>query len=257
MGKLREGLPNGVYSGSMCRAGKSRGIPPDAVGHSPCGMRHTGKMEPGWGRGHVAFPDVESRTREGSGSRAFRCFGSQGRGKPVRREGSKDHEKSCRVVHHAADAVRIMGVRFRQRGIDLGTNGSCSFGHQDPGGGCLQQYGQAVRCGCHRIAVERPGGCAEKRGMLASGSTIEPSLQIHAQVLEYKKGNAVARTLLPMSGSTVLAVRAELRQGETVISTVESKRTISFGDKPLSRGMWKEIFSEVAEDVVNQLTRRT
>lgn len=97
----------------------------------------------------------------------------------------------------------------------------------------------------------------KKRGMLASGSTIEPSLQIHAQVLEYKKGNAIARILLPMSGSTVLAVKAELRQGETVISTVESKRTISFGDKPLSRGMWKEIFTEVAEDVVNQLTRRT
>lgn len=99
-------------------------------------------------------------------------------------------------------------------------------------------------------------------------------LIVNARIVEYERGNAFKRWLLPGWGTTVLAVEIEVEQGSadgavlpqvaaaasTVIpaSTAESvghvdaRRTVSIGGA-YTIGAWKSIMGDVAEDVVDEL----
>lgn len=94
-----------------------------------------------------------------------------------------------------------------------------------------------------------------KRGMLWTAKLGGKPYSLEAHILKYKEGSAPAR-LLPYAGDTVLVVRCELRDGGREIATIEAKRKIGFGSSTLSRGAWRKIFSDVAEDVITQATKK-
>lgn len=89
-----------------------------------------------------------------------------------------------------------------------------------------------------------------KENLLWSGSG--PNVAMDADIVEYEPGNAFKRWLLPGWGSTVLTVRATLRNGDRIVGTAESRRTISVGGG-YSIGAWRTIFGDVAEDLAEDL----
>lgn len=95
----------------------------------------------------------------------------------------------------------------------------------------------------------------KKRGMLWTKDAGGRQYTLEAHVVKYKKGSQPGR-LVPKMGDTVLVVKCDLKEGGTQIATIESKRTISFGDMLLARDAWRRIFTEVAEDVIAQATRK-
>lgn len=95
----------------------------------------------------------------------------------------------------------------------------------------------------------------KKRGMYWTKEAGGKQYLLEAHVVKYRKGTHPGR-LIPRMGDTVLVVKCELRDGDRQIATIESKRKIGFGDMLLSREAWRKIFSEVAEDVINQATRK-
>lgn len=108
------------------------------------------------------------------------------------------------------------------------------FGEIDPVGLLRDSLAEALR----------------KENLLWSGSG--PKITIDADIIEYEPGSAFKRWLLPGWGSTVLTVRAALRDGERIVGTAESRRTISIGGG-YSIGAWRTIFSDVAEDLAGDL----
>ena len=90
-----------------------------------------------------------------------------------------------------------------------------------------------------------------KEAMLWDGGN-NPKLVLNSKIVEYVKGNAFKRWLLPGWGSTVLIIQCDLRDGNKVVGSVEAKRTISIGGA-YTINAWKTIFSSVAKDVVKDL----
>lgn len=95
----------------------------------------------------------------------------------------------------------------------------------------------------------------KKRGMLWNGEARGAPYSIVAHVLEYRKGSAPGR-LLPYYGDTVLSIRCELKSGDRQLAVIETKRKISYGQDMLTRGAWRNIFADVAEEVISQAIRK-
>ena len=77
-------------------------------------------------------------------------------------------------------------------------------------------------------------------------------LVLNSKIIEYAKGDAFKRWLLPGWGSTVLNIQCELKDGNIVVGSVEARRTVSIGGG-YSVGAWRTIFDSVAKDVVKDL----
>jgi hypothetical protein len=82
----------------------------------------------------------------------------------------------------------------------------------------------------------------------ADGST----LVISTKIVEYEKGDAFKRWLLPGWGATVLSVQSDIRDGDRLVGAIEARRTVSAGGG-YTVGAWKTIFNSVAEDIVADL----
>jgi len=80
-------------------------------------------------------------------------------------------------------------------------------------------------------------------------------VRIDAVIVEYEEGNAFKRWLLPGWGSTVLTVRATLREGDRLIGEAHARRTVSIGGG-YSIGAWKSIFRDVTEDLVSDIQKK-
>lgn len=83
-----------------------------------------------------------------------------------------------------------------------------------------------------------------------------PPLTLDAYIVKYQKGNVFMRPVLPMWGKTALAVRCDLKDGDRVVTTVESKHVISLGSGAFTVGAWRKVFSDVSEDLVQELARK-
>ncbi len=75
----------------------------------------------------------------------------------------------------------------------------------------------------------------------------------NVNIIEYRKGDAFKRWLLPGYGSTVLVVEATLLDAEgNVDATAQANRSVDAGGG-YTIGAWKEIFEDVAADLVADL----
>lgn len=92
------------------------------------------------------------------------------------------------------------------------------------------------------------------RGMLWTPAFPEPPLTLEATITKYKKGSLLTRSLVPFAGNTVLVAQCELKDGTRVISSAESRETLSMGKGGMTFGAWRKIFGTVSEDLVRQVT---
>jgi hypothetical protein len=79
-------------------------------------------------------------------------------------------------------------------------------------------------------------------------------LALNVRIVEYDRGNAFKRWLLPGWGATVLSVECDLtrRSDGRKVGTVQARRTVSAGGGD-TIGAWKGIFKDVAADVAKEL----
>jgi len=77
-------------------------------------------------------------------------------------------------------------------------------------------------------------------------------LVISSKIVEYEKGDAFKRWLLPGWGATVLSVQSDIIDGDRLVGAVEARRTVSAGGG-YTVGAWKTIFDSVAADIVSDL----
>ncbi len=95
-----------------------------------------------------------------------------------------------------------------------------------------------------------------KEGLLAEVNSGE-TVKLVTKIVEYKKGSAAKRWLMPGWGSTVFAVQVKLKEanGGKDLGNVEARRSIGFGGL-LTVGAWKDIVKDIANDVVKELREK-
>ena len=87
--------------------------------------------------------------------------------------------------------------------------------------------------------------------LLVSPERANHSLEVN--IIQYTKGNAVARWLMPGAGKTILSVEARL-VSETGTTVAESQATESIGGGGLyTVGAWKKVFDKVATSLVKDI----
>lgn len=84
-----------------------------------------------------------------------------------------------------------------------------------------------------------------------------PKLVLTTDIVEYSKGDAFKRWLVPGWGSTVLVVRATLTDtNNRSVGAIEAKRTVDVGGA-YTIGAWETVFNDLAQDVVTDLQEQT
>ena len=79
------------------------------------------------------------------------------------------------------------------------------------------------------------------------------SYNLEIDIVQYSKGNAVARWMLPGAGKTILSVEARLKNDVGAI-VAESQATESIGAGGLyTIGAWKRVFDKVANSLVTDI----
>ena len=87
--------------------------------------------------------------------------------------------------------------------------------------------------------------------LLSSEERVDHSLEVN--IIQYTKGNAVARWLLPGAGKTILSVEARL-VSKTGTTVAESQATESIGAGGLyTVGAWKRVFDTVAKSLIKDI----
>jgi hypothetical protein len=83
-----------------------------------------------------------------------------------------------------------------------------------------------------------------------------PKLTLSADIVQYAKGDAFKRWLMPGYGSTALVVHATLTDANNhEVGAVDAKRTVDAGGG-YTIGAWESIFRDVAADVVTDLKKQ-
>lgn len=93
----------------------------------------------------------------------------------------------------------------------------------------------------------------KKSGYLRTNE--ESRIGLNVRIVDYQKGNAFKRWLMPGFGSTLLRVEADLIQDGEVIGTVNALRTVSFGGG-YTIGAWRTVFSKISKDIVKELSNK-
>ena len=76
-----------------------------------------------------------------------------------------------------------------------------------------------------------------------------PRLTLACRILDYEKGNAFMRWMIPGWGRTVLKTRCKLIDQDRVIGKMEANRSIDIGGM-LEVDGWIAIFEKTAKDIV-------
>lgn len=80
-------------------------------------------------------------------------------------------------------------------------------------------------------------------------------LVLTSNIIEYTKGDAFKRWLMPGWGSTKLSIRCDLKDGDKVVGSADAKRTVDAGGG-YTVGAWKTIFASISKDVVKDLKKQ-
>lgn len=114
------------------------------------------------------------------------------------------------------------------------------------------QTGQSFDIDVEKLLADALEQALKDKSLLGNAES-KAKLMLEAEIVEYAKGDAFKRWLMPGWGSTVLVVKATLLNGEKKnVGNVEAKRTVDAGGG-YTIGAWESIFRNVAEDIVADL----
>ena len=84
----------------------------------------------------------------------------------------------------------------------------------------------------------------------------KPALIMKSRIVEYKKGSAFKRWMMPGWGATELSIRCELKDDkDNLVGTALASREVVAGGG-YTIGAWKTVFKDVASDVAKDLRQQ-
>lgn len=148
--------------------------------------------------------------------------------------------------------VLFAGCGTVERKVELDKQYTVQPGTKVVVGSVKNQTGQSFDIDVEKLLADALGDTLKKRNLQWTGDTA-PKLELTAEIVEYKKGDAFKRWIMPGWGSTVLIVRGSVNDAENRrVGSVDVKRSVDAGGG-YTIGAWKSIFQDVADDIVTKL----
>jgi hypothetical protein len=146
---------------------------------------------------------------------------------------------ACGAVHHKVD-FRDKYIPPADTKIELGR--------------VMNKTGEEFDIDIKKMLTDSLEKKLKEKGLLWS-STGAPKLLLESNIIDYKKGDAFKRWLLPGWGATILIVQCDLVDDDNnIVGSVKATRTVSIGGL-YSVGAWKTVFNNLANDVVEDLSK--
>jgi len=118
-------------------------------------------------------------------------------------------------------------------------------------GRVVNETGQTFDVEVEKMLTDAFAEALREENMLWTGGEGH-KLILTGKIVEYEKGDAFKRWLLPGWGSTVLTIQCDLRNDNQLVGSADARRTVSAGGG-YTIGAWKTIFVSVAKDLVKDL----
>jgi hypothetical protein len=145
----------------------------------------------------------------------------------------------CGAVHHKVD-FKDKYIPPADTKIELGR--------------VMNKTGEEFDIDIKKMLSDSLGKTLKEKELLWS-NTGGPRLLLESNIIDYKKGDAFKRWLLPGWGSTLLIVRCDLVDDDNnIVGSVKATRAVSIGGV-YSIGAWKTVFDSLANDVVKDLSK--
>lgn len=119
-------------------------------------------------------------------------------------------------------------------------------------GAVKNQTGQSFDIDVEKMLADAFSQALKEKNLEWTGGDV-PKLVLTAEIVQYDKGDAFKRWLMPGYGSTVLVVRGAIYESDNrKVGSVDAKRTVDAGGA-YTIGAWETIFKNVADDVIVKL----
>jgi hypothetical protein len=82
----------------------------------------------------------------------------------------------------------------------------------------------------------------------------EYRVTLNIDIIEYQKGDAFKRWIMPGLGSTILKVQCHVMNQDKLVGTIDAHRSVDAGGA-YSAGAWKTVFNGIAQDIVEELEK--
>lgn len=145
----------------------------------------------------------------------------------------------CETIHHEAKFESDFLPKPDTR-VEVGT--------------VTNETGQTFDIDISKMFMDALNEALGKEGLLWMGGSSGEHLIITSKIVEYKKGSAFLRWLMPGLGATVLSVKCELKETTTdkIIASVKAQRSV-WGGGLYTVGAWQTVLDSTAKDVVEEL----
>jgi hypothetical protein len=147
-----------------------------------------------------------------------------------------------------------IGCGSVQHNLKLDPNYQPKAGMKVEVGSVTNETGEKFDVEAEKMLSDAFAEALRENDLLWTGQMPE-KLVIQSKIIEYEKGNAFKRWLLPGWGSTVLTIHSDLTNGTQVVGSAEARRTVSIGGG-YTIGAWRTIFAKSANDIVDDLKRQ-
>jgi hypothetical protein len=119
-------------------------------------------------------------------------------------------------------------------------------------GAVKNETGQSFDIDVEKMLADAFSQALKEKNLEWTGGDV-PKLVLTAEIVQYDKGDAFKRWLIPGYGSTVLVVRGAIYESDNrKVGSVDAKRTVDAGGA-YTIGAWETIFKNVADDVIVKL----
>lgn len=149
----------------------------------------------------------------------------------------------------------VAGCGTVEHKIELDQQYSVKPGTKVVLGAVKNQTGQSFDIDVEKMLGDAFSQALKDKNLEWTGGEV-PKLILTADIVQYDKGDAFKRWLVPGWGATVLVVRGALYESDDrKVGSVDAKRTVDAGGG-YTVGAWQTIFRNVADDVIVKLAEQ-
>lgn len=151
-------------------------------------------------------------------------------------------------------SIALIGCGSVEHKLDLQNSYTPAVATKIEVGKVTNETGQTFDVNVEQMLTDALAEKLTEENLLWSGQG-DDKLILSSKIVEYEKGNAFKRWLLPGWGSTVIAVHGDLKKDNQLVGSEQARRTVSIGGG-YTIGAWKTIFNSIAEDIVEDLREK-
>ena len=150
--------------------------------------------------------------------------------------------------------LALAGCGSVEHKLDFQNNYSLDAATKIEIGKVTNETGQVFDFNIEQVLTDALAEKLREANLLWTGQG-DDRLILSSNIIEYDKGNAFKRWLLPGWGSTVITVHADFKKGALLVGSEKARRTVSIGGA-YSIGAWMTIFSSIAEDIADDIREK-